>query len=148
VTHTNCCNAILHYYKRTKTLFYVTKEDELEEKEIPCDTPPRILVQCSGTPDVNGIYSRDGLFQGVSMYNRPGTYNGEPCLYSMFQCCLVGSKTKRWFISVIPKSGRPGTNQDIDFFSALVTQDCSTMPPKRGWLKSSDGADPPPTLLF
>lgn len=123
------------------------KEDELEEKENLCDTPPRILVHGAGTPDVNGIYSRDGLFQGVCIYNRPGKYNGESCLYSMFQC-LVGSKTKRWFISVIPKSGRPGTNQDIDFFSALVTDDCIASPPKRGWRKSSDGADPPPTLLF
>jgi hypothetical protein len=66
----------------------------------------------------------------------------------MFQCLAGSSKTKGWFISVIPKSGRPGTNQDIDFFSALVTEDCITMPPKRGWRKSSDGVDPPPALLF
>jgi hypothetical protein len=129
------------------TLSTHTADEDLEEKEVPHESPPRILVQNAGNQEVNGIYARDGLFQGVSMYARRGTYNGEPCLYSMFQC-LVGSKTKRWFVSVIPPNGRPGTNKDIDFFSALVTDDCLLIPPKDGWRKSSDGDDPPPNLLF
>ena len=81
------------------------------------------------------------------MYTSRGTYKDEQCLFSMFQC-LVGSKTKRWFISTIPLNGRPGTTKDIDFFSALVTDDCILIPPREGWRKSSDGEDPPPTLLF
>jgi hypothetical protein len=107
----------------------------LEETEVPHESPPRILVQNAGNQEVNGIYARGdyrdghGLFQGISMYARRGLYKGEPCLYNMFQC-LVGSKTKWWFVSVIPPSGRPGTDKDINFFSAVVTDDCLWIPPK------------------
>ena len=117
------------------------------ERESSKDPPPRILVDGSGTTAVNGIYAYDGLFQGACMYNKPGEYNGDPCLFSIFKC-LVGSQTKRWFISVIPTNGRPGTNKDIDFFSALVTDDCEFIPPRDGWLKSADGTDPLPAVLF
>ena len=129
------------------SLLSLDTDEELEETESPTEAPPRILVRRSGNPEVNGIYRRDGLFQGIAMYTRRGSYNGENCLFSMFQC-LVGSNIKRWFISVIPPNGRPGTNKDIDFFSALVTDECRVIPPTTGWRRSSDGENPPPSLLY
>lgn len=123
-------------------------EDDLDEHESPDQAPPRILVQQAGIAAANGLFALDGrLFQGVHMYSRPGEYQGESCVYAIFQC-LVDSKTKRWFISAIPINGRPGTNKDIDFYSALVTEECVWVPPTSGWKKSSDGDEEIPTLIY
>ena len=86
-----------------------SSEDDANDRETWHEAPPRILVQNAAIVEVNGLYALDGrLFQGVPMYTRAAQHNGEPSLFSMFQC-LVSSETKRWFISVIPSNGKIGT---------------------------------------
>jgi hypothetical protein len=51
-------------------------------------------------------------------------------------------------VSFPPQWTARHSNKDIDFFSALVTDDCLWIPPPTGWRKSSIGEDPTSTLLL
>jgi hypothetical protein len=43
---------------------------------------------------------------------------------------------------------QPGTNADIDFYSAPVSTHSDDYPPEQGWTKASEGIDPPPMVLI
>ena len=109
--------------------------------------PARILVEGAGNPLVNGTYSRDGYHERACKYSKHGEYKGENVLFSLFQC-NVSNNTKHWYISIVPSNGQPGTNTDVDFYSAPVTESCAELPPAVGWTKSNEGHDPPPQVVF
>lgn len=111
--------------------------------------PAEVVVEGAGNPAVNGIYSRDGFFERASRFSKVGEYDGEQCLFSVFQC-NVSNNTKHWYISIVPGKGQgvPGTSADTDFYSAPVTETCTEFPPLSGWNMSNEGHDPPPTLIF
>jgi ubiquitin carboxyl-terminal hydrolase 9/24 len=122
-------------------------DSRFEEMETYQEGPARILVEGAGHPAVNGMYARDGYFERACKYSRQGEYNGEACLFSLFQC-NVSNNTKHWYISIVPGNGQPGTSADVDFYSAPVTDTCSELPPMGGWTKSNEGRDPSPALSF
>ena len=81
------------------------------------------------------------------MYSKEGEYDGRIVQFSIFQCNISNS-TKHWYISIVPTNGNPGTSSDIDFYSAPVTEHCRYLPPQDGWVKSNEGKDPSPLLVF
>lgn len=121
-------------------------DSRFEDMEV-VQGPATVAVEGAGNSAVNGIYTRDGIFERASKFSRTGEYHGEPCLFSLFQC-NVSNNTKHWYISIVPGKGPPGTSADTDFYSAPVTESCSELPPLSGWTKSNEGRDPPPTLFF
>lgn len=119
-----------------------------EKKDIPDDQGPRnIVVRGAGRSAVNGVYLRDGVFEGAGKFSREGEYGGKPCNFSIFQC-KVSNNTKHWYLSIVPTGCTPGTRDDTDFYSAPVTETCRKFPPLSGWTKSNEGLDPPPKVLF
>ena len=122
-------------------------DSRYEEMEPYAAGPSRVVVEGAGNPAVNGVYSRDGYFERACKYSRTGDYKGQNMLFSLFQC-NVSNNTKHWYISIVPANGQPGTNTDVDFYSAPVTEACTELPPLTGWTKSNEGEDPPPKLTF
>lgn len=111
------------------------------------DIPNRVIVGQAGNPAVNGVYARDGAFERAYKFSRVANYNGKPSLFSIFQC-NVSNNTKHWYISIVPPRGQPGTSVDLDFYSAPVTEGCTTLPPLDGWTNSTEGREHPPILHF
>jgi hypothetical protein len=110
--------------------------------------PTRITVQGAGNPTVNGVYSQDGYFENALCYTMDGVWNNTRCKISIFMR-NVSNSTKHWYISIVPVSRNPGTTADIDFYTAPVSDESVTIPPRSGWIKTtSQGLDPPPTILF
>jgi ubiquitin carboxyl-terminal hydrolase 9/24 len=122
-------------------------ESRYEEMDLYNDGPARVIVSGAGNPAVNGQYTKDGYFERAFKFSRVGEYNGKSAVFALFQC-NVSNNTKHWYISVIPSKGLPGTNEDVDFYSAPVTTESQEIPPFTGWIKSSKGQDPPPIISF
>lgn len=122
-------------------------ESRYEEMDLYHDGPPQLVVQDAGSESVNGVYMKDGYFERAPKFSKLGEYNGSHAMYALFQC-NVSNNTKHWYISVIPAKGQPGTNEDVDFYSAPVTTESLEMPPFTGWIKSSKGQDPPPIISY
>lgn len=126
------------------------EEDEdsrFEEMETYHDVPAEIIVEDAGHPVVNGVYHRDGYFEGACRYSMHGKYKGELSVFSLFQC-NVSNNTKHWYISIVPRNSQPGTSTDIDFYSAPVLDNCAQYPPTNTWTTSNEGRDPPPKLIY
>ena len=123
------------------------EDSRFEEMETLSESPAQLVVEGAGHPDVNGVYARDGYFERACKYSKRGKYNGNESLFSLFQC-NVSNNTKHWYISIVPPKGLPGTNADLDFYSAPVNENCTELPPRSGWTKANEGADPPPTITF
>jgi len=104
-----------------------------------------VRVSNAGNTDVNGLYTRDGQWEGVTKYSKHGQFKGNTCKYSLLKCS-VSNNTEHWYISVVPAGKEPGTVQDIDFYSAQVTAEYESMPPPTGWNKCNEGINPPPTI--
>lgn len=105
----------------------------------------KVFVQGAGLPMIDGVYEQSGTFDRVGKYSKEGTWKDRKETFSMFRC-HVSDNTKRWYISIVPKNVQPGTNTDIDFYSAPVVDDHSQYPPSKGWAKAGEGTDPPPTV--
>ncbi len=106
----------------------------------------QVEVEGAGIPSINGVYERDDELHGTPRYTKYGEHKGEKVSYVLFKC-NVSNNTKHWYISIIPENGHPGTNTDIDFYSAPVVTDASDeFPPTTGWSKANEGKEPPPTL--
>jgi hypothetical protein len=124
--------------------------DEDDEDMMKFNTPSHCVVNGAGSPDVDGEYKRDNDFEGAFRFSKEGQHNGRDAVYSIFRC-NVSNNTQHWYISVVPIPGRPGTSNDIDFYSAPAIDQDSTQfacPPERGWVKAGVGMDPPPTIEF
>ncbi|KAL7448632.1 hypothetical protein ACHAWC_000785 [Mediolabrus comicus] len=64
--------------------------------------------------------------------------------------CKLSDGTRRWYISIVPEDGNPGTTQDIDFYAVGLSPGVvdHSIPPRDGWtaFPSNGGASPPPTV--
>ncbi|KAG7367521.1 ubiquitin carboxyl-terminal hydrolase [Nitzschia inconspicua] len=124
------------------------EDSRMEDMELYQDTTPsRIVISGAGKGVVNGTYTRDGSFERAFKYSKPGVYQGNKTIFSIFRC-NVSNNTKHWYISIVPHGNPPGTSADIDFYSAPVTRDCHELPPLSGWVKANEGDDPAPKLKF
>lgn len=111
------------------------------------DAPSEIVVEGGGQPAANGTYVRDGYFSSASKCSMRGNINGDSCAFSLLKC-NVSNNTQHWYISIVPRNGQPGTSTDIDFYSAPVLDSCAEYPPPETWMKSNEGLDPPPKLIY
>eukprot|EP00934_Nitzschia_sp_Nitz4_P006718 Nitzschia sp. Nitz4//scaffold30_size153850//93671//103110//NITZ4_002785-RA/size153850-augustus-gene-0.62-mRNA-1//1//CDS//3329547285//6708//frame0 len=118
-----------------------------EDMETYGNEPTHVIVEGAGNLAVNGLYKRHGTFQNAARFSRDGEYQGKKSLFSLFQC-HVSNNTRHWYISFVPADGPPGTNSDTDFYTSPVSESCMELPPLSGWITSTEGANPPPTLLF
>ena len=105
----------------------------------------KVIVANAGLGLVNGVYRRDGSLEGVRKFTRHGEWKGSSEVFSLY-LCEVSNKTKHWYISIAPAGRQPGTNADIDFYSAPMGHERPDFPPTHGWTKAQDGAFPPPTI--
>jgi hypothetical protein len=122
-------------------------DSRFEEMDTYHDVPSEIIVEGAGQQAVNGVYVRDGYFEGACKYSMQGKFNGDNCAFSLFQC-NVSNNTKHWYISIVPRNSQPGTSTDIDFYSAPVLDNCTEYPPTGTWTKSNEGKEPPPKLVY
>mmetsp|Transcript_32127 Transcript_32127/g.46809 ORF Transcript_32127/g.46809 Transcript_32127/m.46809 type:complete len:559 (+) Transcript_32127:157-1833(+) len=113
------------------------------EKTVRC-----ISVQNAGVMGVNGIYTCSGTVDGVSAYRKIGIRNEQEVEFSIFRC-LLSDDTKWWYISIVPKDMKPGTDDDIDFYRAPVSLEHSDFPPEGTWLTvEKHGLDPPCKIIW
>lgn len=108
----------------------------------------RVVVSGAGVKAVNGIYLRNGSFDNVAKYHKAGVWKDREEVFSLFRCRL-SDQTRRWYISIVPKNIAPGTNKDVDFYSAPALNDHCEYPPENTWTTSKgEGLDPSPTLTW
>ena len=108
----------------------------------------RVIVSGAGIAAVNGMYTRNGSFDNVAKYYKTGVWKDREEVFSLFRCRL-SDQTRRWYISIVPSNIQPGTNKDIDFYSAPALNDHCEYPPEKTWTTSkSEGMDPPPVLTW
>jgi ubiquitin carboxyl-terminal hydrolase 9/24 len=106
----------------------------------------KVIAQGSGIPAVNGTYTLNESCDGVGKYTKDGVYKGQDQTFSLFRCQL-SDHTRRWYISIVPKNHVPGTNKDIDFYSAAATGGEAENPPER-WTTAKEGRDPAPICTW
>jgi hypothetical protein len=110
------------------------------------DGPFEIIVSGAGSENVNGIYHQDGYFNNTCRYCMDAEWGDSIRRFHIFQCA-VSDNRMHWFISVVPTGSQPGTNSDIDFYAAPVTESSRTVPPREGWQKAAhEGLDPAPVI--
>jgi ubiquitin carboxyl-terminal hydrolase 9/24 len=109
------------------------------------DGPTHVVVQGAGNPAVDGTYSQDGFFESACRYVKDGYWGPQRTKFYIF-LCNVSNNTKHWYISIVPYGSNPGTSSDIDFYTAPMTETSRHLPPQTGWVKTSEGKDPVPTL--
>jgi len=106
-----------------------------------------MIVQNSGTSEINGIYIRAGSYDGVSKYTKWCFYEGRDEEFSLYRCKLTDS-TRRWYISIVPMNSHPGTTIDIDFYATAASyNDDGDLPPRHNWICiPSRGKSPSPEV--
>lgn len=108
-----------------------------------------MIVEGCGVPEINGLYTKRGTFDGVPKYSRATRYHGKEEEFSLFRCKLTDN-TRRWYISIVPMSAHPGTTKDIDFYAAVPfpSGENSHLPPKSKWMSipNSGGILPAPSV--
>jgi len=112
------------------------------EKTVRC-----IDVQNAGVMGVNGIYTLSGTVDGVSAYRKIGIWNEQEVEFSILRC-IMRSKQKWWFISIVPKDMEPGQDTDTDFYRGPVSLEHNDFPPEGTWITKKHGIDPPPMIIW
>lgn len=94
------------------------------------------IVRGAGLASVNGKYHGAGSCNGVGMYRKAGIWEGKPVTYTLYRC-LLNNGDRKWFISIVPKDVKPGTDEDRDFYVAPGSNDHTMieneLPPEDGW---------------
>lgn len=117
-------------------------DSRMYDDALRCD---KILVDGAGLGVINGVFKREGIFEGAGKFVKKGIWKGTEETFSMFRC-NVSNNTKHWYISIVPKGVQPGTNTDIDFYSAPVSRHTPDLPPSTGWTKANEGMQPCPVI--
>jgi hypothetical protein len=114
------------------------------------DDPFEILVQSAGNPIVNGLYRRQGMWQGAFKYSKEGrhTHNGvehELCIV----LCRLSNNNASWFISAVQLGHDTGSTIYIDYYrSHHVALDNFRIPPREGWNTAEHGMYPLPRFAL
>jgi len=114
-------------------------------EDAPRPSNEKIIVSKAGLAEINGVYVRDGSFEKAGKYVKRAKWKGNDEVFSLFRC-NVSNNTKHWYISIVPAGVQPGTNTDIDFYSAPVNHNNPDYPPTHGWTKAQEGEHPPPVV--
>jgi ubiquitin carboxyl-terminal hydrolase 9/24 len=107
-----------------------------------------VLVEGAGISQVNGVYTCTGTWDNVDLFTKSDIWEGFNQTFSLFRCRL-SDNTKRWYISIVPKSNNPGTSFDIDFYYQVATGNAREVPGMLNWVSARGSeADPPPIVKY
>jgi ubiquitin carboxyl-terminal hydrolase 9/24 len=124
----------------------IDEDSRSDEDEEPVR---EIIVKGCGVPEINGIFTRAGSYDGVSKYTKHTHYRGKEEEFSLFRCKLTDN-TRRWYISIVPMNAHPGTTKDIDFYAAVPSPhgEDGSLPPRTNWMciPNSGGIMPAPEV--
>ena len=107
-----------------------------------------VIVKGAGVDEVNGIYTSSKKFDSVPKFTKTCLSNGQQLEFTLFRCVLSDG-TRRWYISVIPRAQKPGTNKDIDYYFCPANDHVNDVPHGGTWQTAKGkgkGLDPPPTV--
>ena len=66
------------------------QEAAVERKSVTLDQSGlQMVVDGCGVPEINGIYTQTGIFDGVPMYSRTTKFNGREETFSLYRCLLT-----------------------------------------------------------
>eukprot|EP00565_Helicotheca_tamesis_P005997 CAMPEP_0185733818 /NCGR_PEP_ID=MMETSP1171-20130828/20591_1 /TAXON_ID=374046 /ORGANISM="Helicotheca tamensis, Strain CCMP826" /LENGTH=324 /DNA_ID=CAMNT_0028403639 /DNA_START=116 /DNA_END=1090 /DNA_ORIENTATION=- len=100
--------------------------------------PYNIVVENAGNPEVNGVYTRDGMHKNDIKFSRSGDYNGGTAKFSIIKLDSMSGRL-RWYLCI----------KEVGcFYCVCVDDNCVDVPPLRGWETSDEGRSPPPKLTF
>eukprot|EP00567_Pseudictyota_dubia_P007508 CAMPEP_0197442408 /NCGR_PEP_ID=MMETSP1175-20131217/8425_1 /TAXON_ID=1003142 /ORGANISM="Triceratium dubium, Strain CCMP147" /LENGTH=3192 /DNA_ID=CAMNT_0042972873 /DNA_START=42 /DNA_END=9620 /DNA_ORIENTATION=- len=137
-----------HHHLHSDSDMNASEDDDSRYDQDSSLEEGRIVVDGAGVSAVDGMYTRDGIFDHIPKYSKAGVWNNEEQIFSLFRCKLSDG-TRRWYISIVPKGVQPGTNRDIDFYSAPIVTENSRYPPENKWTPAkSQGVGPPPVVYW
>jgi len=159
------------------------EEEEEEEEEEGLDDnlsvslpPPTCRLEGAGIEDVNGSYMlMPQKVNGAYLYTKKTDKilsDGTSKVYTLYRCEIDAGEV-RWYVSIVPPGGSPGTQKDIDFYYATCPggrDDCrdgyygqhgtgkeerrrrrprlDPLPVRVGWRAIKDAYLAAPTLVF
>ncbi len=120
---------------------------EIEYQEC-CDIS--ILVKGAGAEQVNGEYHFVGLMNNAGSYERIVKDGiGSDIRYTLYKCYMTKSQKYQWFISITPSDKKPGSTNDIDFYTTAVCEDKERISEESRWYTITNntmGIEPPPKI--
>ncbi|GMH86528.1 hypothetical protein TrVE_jg4673 [Triparma verrucosa] len=109
-----------------------------------------INLMGAGVEACNGRYGHSGTFDRVGKWTKEAVVNGATVTMCVYRCKL-DDDSRRWFVSVIPKGQKPGTNRDVDYYGNSSLGE-GFYPPTHGWTAVTDtngaGMSPGPIISF
>jgi hypothetical protein len=119
---------------------------EISRSELNVGFPQSIHINGGGLSPIEGTYRFHGVL-GYPLYVRDGfpidNTNSQFCLY----CCPHVDGHDYWYISIVHRGDKPGSDNDIDFYRAKKNGS-GKLPPTLGWRSCREGIDPPPSLSY
>jgi hypothetical protein len=113
-----------------------------------------VKVDSAGSFATNGEYIFKEILDDAGWFYRLGVYDGKQVMFSLYRCKMNNDK-HQWFISAHKDGSRPGTQLDVDFYSADSMYDNSSvlqyndrLPPRDGWRPCGNNPEPPPQLTI
>ena len=113
-----------------------------------------INVSGAGTESVNGDYVFKELIDSVGCFTHSAKYLEKATTFWLYRCKMSGGG-HHWFISIPPDGHRPGTKDDLDFYTSTSRFDDSPtsqygdrVPPRGNWSTCSTSFGAPPVLRY
>ena len=107
-----------------------------------------VEVSGAGVEGLNGRYGFSGFHDKVGKWTMEASINGHTCTSCVFRCELE-DRSRRWFISIIPRGRDPGTKDDRDYYTCNYNGE-GFYAPVQGWLPITEeggiGAEPGPLV--
>eukprot|EP00578_Thalassiosira_sp_NH16_P023027 CAMPEP_0181085514 /NCGR_PEP_ID=MMETSP1071-20121207/5270_1 /TAXON_ID=35127 /ORGANISM="Thalassiosira sp., Strain NH16" /LENGTH=368 /DNA_ID=CAMNT_0023167321 /DNA_START=83 /DNA_END=1189 /DNA_ORIENTATION=+ len=101
-----------------------------------------VLVAGAGSQEINGMYTKAGSHDGVPKYTKDIVYEGRDKKVTLYRW-----RERKWYISIIPRDGPPGSDDDIDFYVGPCHRS-EVIPLMTGWsCIARTGIQPPPLIL-
>jgi hypothetical protein len=108
-----------------------------------------VVVEGAGSPEVDGHYNFREIFKGAAWYEREPLPQSRGYQYSIYKC-PVEPNTQNRFLSKTPIDKKPGTEADVDYYSAAPFDEALGYPdPSLLWETCGDanfGVEPCPTI--
>jgi len=109
-----------------------------------------VKVHSAGCHAVNGVYKRFRDIDGTPAYCCETQIGNETQVMTLYRC-KMNNGAHQWYISIVPPDRNPGTNYDIDFYSAPSRGHGLESPPRYGWQVAGNNPDavaPAPSIVL
>ena len=111
-----------------------------------------ITVSGAGIDAVNGDYAFKEVIDDAGCFMRTGVYSGKPTTFFLYRCKMTGGG-HHWFISIPPDGIKPGSKNDLDFYTSSSRFDDSPtspytdrLPPRCNWTSCATDYGSPPLI--